>query len=146
MCFSTIWRARSPERSKIQWLLKRGSQSPIVISGAPEMTSAVLPVCVRKETPDVGLGTHTRSSSDTSLSINLPDGTVYSSHVHSKKQRSNYEHNGSGHAVAARGSRTGSNGSRGHTFTEFHLSPNCAFDDCSVNSGSSASYYSNSYQ
>lgn len=118
---------------------KRGSQSPIVITGStPVMSSTVLPVGIRKQTPGAGVYTHAPGG-DTAVSIILPNDSQLSGN---KKQRPSYDHVSHGHSNDYRASA-----SRHHCISEFHLSPNCAFEDCSVHSGSSASYYtSNSMQ
>jgi hypothetical protein len=124
---SMAQRATPSDRSK-----KRNSESPIVISNCPVVSSAVNPVfCTRKQSSD-GSG----AGAGDSLKISLP-GDQATVAVHSKKPR--YHTPGS-----VTGGAPERGGSRAHP--EFHMSPNCAFEDCSVNSGSisSASYYSSS--
>jgi hypothetical protein len=115
-------RATQSDRSK-----KRNSESPIVISNTPVVSSAVNPVCIRKESSDGSSG-----PSGSLLKIAVPGDQ---SAGHSKKPRY------ASHTPAAEASRAPGSG-RG--LPEFHMSPNCAFEDCSVHSGSSASYYSSS--
>ena len=116
---------------------KRGTDSPIVISGTPSMStdvgSAVHPKCVRTSSKESsgssGVGS---GGAAAQLKINVEEAS-------GQKKRARY-------LAAGRSSASAGYADRYQYAAEFHLSPNGAFEDCSVHSGSSASYYSNNHQ